>query len=193
VGDLVDRPHLLERLNRGLDRKLTLFSAPAGSGKTTLAVTWLQDCPRPVAWLSTDAADNDLTVFPNYFAAAIQTIYPDACPQTQSLWQLPQLPPLDYVATTLVNEIADLPEAFVLVLDDYHVIQDGTVHQLLSRLLDFLPTQMHLVIACRTDPLIPISRLRMRQQAGDHCSAGSADGRLGCRVTPGCSLHAGHR
>jgi LuxR family maltose regulon positive regulatory protein len=164
ADDLVQRPHLLERLNHGLERKLTLISAPAGYGKTTLAVAWLQNSPRPVAWLSIDADDSDLQVFLNYFVAAIQTIYPDACPQTQSVWQLSQLPPLDTIATTVINEIADLPEAFILVLDDYHAVQDDTVNHLLGKLLDHLPTPMHLVIVCRTDPLIPVSRLRVSQQ-----------------------------
>jgi LuxR family maltose regulon positive regulatory protein len=104
TGDLINRPHLVERLNRGLDRKLTLISASAGYGKTTLAVAWLQDCPHPVVWLSLDEDDSDLIIFLTYVVAAIQTVFPDACPRTQSLGQAPQLPPVDYIATTFIDE-----------------------------------------------------------------------------------------
>jgi LuxR family maltose regulon positive regulatory protein len=92
-----------------LDRKLTLISAPAGFGKTTLVCAWLQDNPRPIAWLSLGENDNDLSVFLNYVIAAIQTIFPETCSQTQGLLKAPQIPPLDYLATTLSNEITELP------------------------------------------------------------------------------------
>jgi LuxR family maltose regulon positive regulatory protein len=163
TGDLVERRHLIQQLNRGLDRKLTLISAAAGFGKTTLVSSWVQDNPRPVAWLSLDTNDNDLLVFLNYLVAAINTIFPKACPQTQTLWQAIQLPPLDYIAATLVNELTDLPEDFILVLDDYQVVRDHSIHQFLTRLIEHLPSQMHLVIACRTDPPIPLARLRVQQ------------------------------
>jgi LuxR family maltose regulon positive regulatory protein len=162
--DLIERPHLLAHLNRGLDRKLTLVSAPAGYGKTTVVAVWLQDSPRPVAWLSLDKHDNDLLGFLNYFVATIQTIFPTACPQTRSLGQLPQPPTLDFIAATLTNELADLPEDFVVVLDDYHLINDSSIHQLLTELLDHLPLQMHLVIATRIDPALPLAKLRVQQQ-----------------------------
>jgi LuxR family maltose regulon positive regulatory protein len=164
--DLIHRRHLIERLNRGLNRssRVTLISAPAGYGKTTLAAAWLQDSSHPVAWLSLDEQDSDVVVFFDYFIAAIRTLFPEACPQTQSLCRAPQLPPLDFVATTLINEIADIRTSFFLVLDDYHSIQDEAIHQILSELIEYLPWQMHLVIASRIDPPLLISRLRVRQQ-----------------------------
>jgi len=170
TSDLVDRPHLLERLNHGLDRNLTLISASAGYGKTMLAAAWLQDSSKPVAWLSLDEDDSDLIVFLNYVVAAIRTIFPGACSQTQSLRQAPQVPPVEYIANTFINEISDLSKddstdpGFILVLDDFHTIHNDLINQLLTRLIIHLPTQIHLVICSRTDPQFPLARLRVRQQ-----------------------------
>ena len=178
--DLIERPRLYERLNRGLNRKLTLVSASAGFGKTTLVVAWLRtlqsenaEIQNRVAWLSLDESDNDLLGFLNYFVAAIQTIYPNACPQTQGLWQAPQLPPLEHIATTLINEIDEIPETFapplsgpslILVLDDFHVIQDDTTLDFVIRFLEHLPRQIHLVIISRQDPHLPMAQLRVQWQ-----------------------------
>ena len=162
--DLIERPQLYERLDRAPDRKLTLISAAAGYGKTTLVATWLQDSPRPVAWLSLDEDDSDLILFLNYFVAAIQTVFPDACPQTGSLGQVPQLPPVGHIATTLINEITDLSDDFIVVLDDFHTIRDDRINQLLARVIEHFPAQMHLVICSRTDPQLPLARLRVRRQ-----------------------------
>ncbi len=162
--DLIPRPRLVERLSRGLDRKLTLISAPAGFGKTTLLGQWLQGCERPVAWLSLDETDNDLVVFLRYLIAALQTLSADACDQTLGLLKAPQLPPLDYLATTLINEIAELSEPLVLALDDYHAIQDERIHHLVFTLIKNLPGQMHLALASRTDPPFPLVRLHVNRQ-----------------------------
>jgi LuxR family maltose regulon positive regulatory protein len=170
--DIVSRPRLIEQLDLGLERPLTLIAAPAGYGKTTLAVSWLQNCPYPVAWLSLDDDDSDLIVFVTYIIAAIQTIFPDACPQTQSLGQASQLPPVDYIATTFINEIADLREesaagsgpSFVLVLDDFHTIHNDLINQLMTKIVNNLPLQMRLVICSRIDPRLPLSRLRVHRQ-----------------------------
>lgn len=163
-GDLVPRLRLIERLAQGLERKLTLVSAGAGFGKTTLLVQWLEDSDRPVAWLSLDYEDSDPVVFLSYLVAALQTLFPEACPSARSLLKAPELPPADYLTTTLANEIAELPEPIVLVLDDYHRIQSEAVHQILVALISKLPPQMHLVVASRLDPPLPLISLRAGQQ-----------------------------
>src|SRR3990172_7704255 len=170
----VPRPRLIERLNEGLPsgRKLTLISAPAGFGKTTLVSEWVAGCERPVAWLSLDEGDNDLTRFLTYLVAALQTL---ALSEVEGIatnigegvlaaLQSPQPPSTESILTALLNEIATIPDNFVLVLDDYHVIDSKSVDNALTFLLEHLPPQMHLVIATREDPQLPLARLRARDQ-----------------------------
>ena len=112
-----------------------------------------------------DESDNDLAVFLSYIIGAIQTLFPEACPTTHSLLTAPQTPPLDYLTTTLINEIADLPEMFLLVLDDYHLIDQGDVHQLVYALMQqHHPRPMHLVTATRQDLPFSVARLRATQK-----------------------------
>src|SRR5215467_13893909 len=127
---VVSRSRLFERLDAGLYGKLTLISAPAGFGKTTLLSAWLARCERQAAWLSLDAGDNDPARFLTYLVAAVQTI----------------------------------SSPFVLILDDYHVLDAQPVDQALTYLVEHLPPQMHLVIATREDPPLPLARLRARGQ-----------------------------
>jgi LuxR family maltose regulon positive regulatory protein len=169
--NLVPRPRLIERLDEGLRQghQLTLISAPAGFGKTTLLSEWIHYKgegipPLPVAWVSLDESDNDLTRYMTYFVAALQTVETDIGQGALSAFQAPQPPPIESVLTGLINEIAALQEQFVLVLDDYHVIKAESIHDALTFLLDHLPPQMHLVIATRVDPPLPIARLRGRGQ-----------------------------
>ena len=162
--ELVSRPRLIERLNERLYRKLTLVSAPAGFGKTTLLSEWVRNCGCPVAWVSLDERDNDLTRYITYFMAALQTIEVDMGKGVLSAFQAPKPPPIESVLTGLLNEIAAVQEPFALVLDDYHVIEAQPIHDALTFLLDHLPPQMHLVIATRVDPPLPIARLRGRGQ-----------------------------
>ena len=157
-------PRLIERLNEGLHRKLTLISAPAGFGKTTLVSAWLASCDRPVAWLSLDEGDNDPTRFLTYLVAALQTIAPNIGEGVLGVLQSPQPPPTESILTALLNEIATIPDDFVLVLDDYHVIDAKPVDHALTFLLEHLPPQMHLVITTREDPQLPLARLRARGQ-----------------------------
>ena len=114
-ADLIPRCRLVDRLCAGSSRKLTLISASAGCGKTTLMAQWLEECPQLSAWLSLDENDNDLTLFLSYFVAAIQTLFPKGCSTTKSLLVAPQTPPLDYLTTTWINEITDLSEEFVVL------------------------------------------------------------------------------
>jgi LuxR family maltose regulon positive regulatory protein len=157
---VVLRPHLIERLNEGLHHKLTLISAPAGFGKTTLVSEWIAGCERPVAWLSLDDGDNDPKRFLAYLVAALQTIAPNIGEGMLAVLQAPQPPPIKSVLTALLNEITLLPNNFILVLDDYHVIDSKLVDDAITFLLEHLPPQMHLVIATREDPNLPLARLR---------------------------------
>src|SRR3990170_4902111 len=163
---IVLRPRLIERLNEGLSsgRKLTLISAPAGFGKTTLVSEWVAGCERPVAWLSLDEGDNDPTRFLTYLVAALQTIAANIGEGVLGVLQSPQPPPTEAILTALLNEITTIPDNFVLVLDDYHVIDAKPVDDALTFLLEHLPPQMHLVIATREDPDLPLARLRARGQ-----------------------------
>ncbi|MDH4138576.1 MAG: LuxR family transcriptional regulator, partial [Anaerolineae bacterium] len=161
---LVPRPRLSERLNEGLMHKLTLISAPAGFGKTTLLSEWVAASGRPVAWVSLDEGDNDLARFLAYSVGALQTIEASVGEGVLSAFQTPQPPPIETVLTALVNEIATIPDPFALVLDDYHVVKAQPIHDALAFLLDHLPPQIHLVIATRVDPPLPIARLRGRGQ-----------------------------
>jgi LuxR family transcriptional regulator, maltose regulon positive regulatory protein len=161
---LVARPRLRERLNRGDEAALTLVSAPAGFGKTTVLTEWLTSLPaeeRSVAWLSLDQRDNDPAVFWTYLVAALRTAAPEVGAGSLALLQSPQ-PPADAVLATLVNELAAIPGDVVLVLDDYHVIESPEVQDGMAFLVEHLPPQVHLVIAARADPALPLPRLRGR-------------------------------
>src|SRR2546421_6268471 len=160
--NVVFRPRLLERLNEGLYRKLTLISAPAGFGKTTLVSEWVEGIERPTAWLSLDEGDNDPAWFLAYLVAALQTIAPNIGEGVLGVLQSLQPPPPEAMLTALLNEITTLPDHFVLVLDDYHVIDAKAVDQAFTYLVEHLPPQMHLVIATREDPQLPLARLRAR-------------------------------
>ena len=163
---IVPRPHLTERLNEGLSAscKLTLISGPAGFGKTTLVSEWIASCGRPVAWLSLDEGDNEPARFLNYLIAALQTIATDIGEGVLPMLQSPQPPSAESILTALLNEITIMPDNFVIVLDDYHVIDSKPVDDAITFLLEHLPPHMHLVIATREDPHLPLARLRARGQ-----------------------------
>jgi LuxR family maltose regulon positive regulatory protein len=161
---LVRRPRLIERLNEGLRHKLTLVCAPAGFGKTTLVAEWLAGCHRAAAWLSLDEGENDPARFLTYLVAALQTIAATLGAGVMGALQSPQAPPIDAILTTLLNDITTITDDFVLVLDDYHALDAKPVDHALTFLLDHLPPRMHLVIATREDPQLPLARLRVRDQ-----------------------------
>jgi len=158
------RPRLVERLNEGLHRKLTLVSAPAGFGKTTLLSGWVAGCERPTAWLSLDEGDSDPARFLAYLVAALQTIAANVGEGMLGMLQAPRPPSTESILTALLNELNTVPEDFVLVLDDYHVIDAEPVDDALAFLLEHLPPRMHLLIATREDPQLPLARLRARGQ-----------------------------
>ncbi len=162
--NLVSRPRLVERLDAGMGHRLVLISAPAGFGKTTLLSEWISQSDTPVAWVSLDEGDNDPVQFLAYFIAALQTIEKSIGNKALSVLQSPQPPPIDFLVTNLINDITVVDQDFAFVLDDYHLIDARPVHGILQFLLDHLPDRMHLVIATRADPPLPLARLRGRNQ-----------------------------
>lgn len=162
--NVVERSRLLARLNEGLHRRLTLISAPAGFGKTTLISQWVQEIGRPTAWLSLDAGEKDPGRFLLYFVAALQTIEAPFGEGILSALQSPQPPPLEALLTALLNELSAREDQIVLVLDDYHVVEAPEVDQALTFLLNHLPPRLHLILATREDPHLPLARLRAQDQ-----------------------------
>jgi LuxR family maltose regulon positive regulatory protein len=162
TSDYIPRPRLYTRFDR--QRRLTLVSAPAGYGKSTLVSSWLETLDCPAIWLSLDENDSDLAVFLSYFIAAIQTEFPDIGANTLAMLNSAQKLPLETVATSLINELNRIELDYVLVLDDYHLIQDKLVHDLSAKILRHLPTTLHLVLTSRIDPPIALANLRAQGQ-----------------------------
>ena len=162
----VKRPRLIERLNEGLTRKLTLLSAPAGFGKTTLVGEWVSGIKTPVVWLSLDEEDKDPVRFLVYLIAALQKVEPNLAAGVLRTLQSTQAQN-ETILTSLLNEINTIPGDFVLILDDYHVLDSKEVDQVLAFLIDHQPPQMHLVINTREDPDLPLARLRVRDQMSE--------------------------
>ncbi|EFH83191.1 LuxR C-terminal-related transcriptional regulator [Ktedonobacter racemifer] len=167
---LVERTRLIERLHQAQARSLTLICAPAGSGKSTLLSSWLRAQASLSAWVSLDASDNDTTRFWSYLFTAIDALYPGAGTYALRMLHTPQRPTIERVLTLLLNLLEN--EKFrpqksngeaLLVLDDYHMISDESVHQGLTFLVEHLPAHLHIVIAARHDPPLPLARLRVCQ------------------------------
>jgi LuxR family maltose regulon positive regulatory protein len=165
---LVPRPRLREALVRYEGRKLTLISAPAGFGKTTLLSEWLEDRSRDgrlVAWLSLEEADNDQALFLAYLVSALRSDLGEGIGEgILAALRLPEFPRVEAIVGALINELADVRHEVTIVLDDYHVIHSGPVHEATSFLLEHLPENVHLVISGRADPPIPFAKLRARDQ-----------------------------
>ncbi len=168
--ELVARPHLFARLDESLSGKLTLVSAPAGYGKTTLLSAWSRQLGLPVAWLSLDEGDNDPARFLGHLCASIEAAVPSLAGRLQELAQPDRFGGLgaagstEAVQTALLNRLQSVPHSLMVVLDDFHLISVQPVHRLVAFLVDNLPPQMHLVIASRADPPLPLARLRARSQ-----------------------------
>jgi LuxR family maltose regulon positive regulatory protein len=164
---LVSRLRLIEQLNRVLDKKLTLVSAPAGYGKTMLLSVWANECPVPLAWLTLDEGENDLTRFLAYLVAALEKFKPGISKGFSGLLQSTQPPPQKDLLSSLINEIDEIQHPFALVLDDYHLVSEQAIHDTVMYLLDHLPPKMHLVIASRADPPLKLARLRARSELNE--------------------------
>ena len=174
---LVLRSHLIERLQQGVARPLTLVSAPAGFGKTTLLAQWLAQSGRSAAWLSLEAEDNDPTRFLAYLIAALQTLDPHLGTTALALLHTSQPAPPETVLAMVTNDLVSREGGdVVLVLDDYHVITVDPIQRGMTFLLEHLPPQMHLILATRADPPLPLARLRAQ---GQLCEVRAAELRFG--------------
>lgn len=165
------RPRLSDQLSAGVHGRLTLISAPAGFGKTTLLSEWVATSKEPAAWLSLDEEHSDSTRFLAYLVAALRTLALPTADEASHLGedilralQSSQPPVLNAVLTALINELASVSSSFILILDDYHLIESQAVDQAISFVLQHLPQPMHLIIATREDPSLPLARLRARGQ-----------------------------
>jgi len=159
---MVRRPRLIERLLEGLNYNLILVSAPAGFGKTTLVSEWVHSSrpPVPTAWVSLEVGENDPVRFWDYFIAALQTLQPSTGEIALALLHSPQPSSIESVLTALINDLTKITEDFVLILDDYHCIESQPIHLGIIFLLEHMPPRMHLVIATRVDPPLPLAHFR---------------------------------
>ncbi len=170
---LVSRAHLVKRLQQGAEHALTLVSAPAGFGKTTLLAQWLVESKIPVAWLSLEPEDNDPTRFLSYLIAALQTLDAQLGTTALALLRTPQPPSPEAVMTVLTNDLSERSGGDVaFVLDDYHTIIADSIQRGMTFLLEHLPPQLHLILATRADPPLPLARLRAQ---GQLCEVRAAD------------------
>ena len=162
----VQRPHLTQRLNEGFEtgRQITLVSAPAGFGKTICISEWVHGLDYPVSWLSLDAADDDPGRFFTYLVAALQQVDESIGREIEGILRAGQLPPGEIISTTLINDILQVERRFLLILDDFQVIQDPFILQVLQTLVANQPHPLHLVLSTREEPSLPLARLRANNQ-----------------------------
>ena len=164
--EIVPRLRLVEMLNRGLDGKLTLISAPAGFGKTTLLSECVRQCDRKVAWLSLDEGDNDSKRFLSYLITALGNIVSGIGDELLIALDATLTPDTESILTKLVNDLAAVSQPITLVLDDYHVIVEPEIQEMMLFVLENQPIQMHIVISSRSDPPWPLARFRVRGDLG---------------------------
>jgi LuxR family maltose regulon positive regulatory protein len=167
TADHLHRTQLLDRLERNLQIPLTLVSAPAGYGKSTMVSCWLEACSVPSAWVSLDENDSDLHLFLSYLTAAVQTLFPAALKKTQTLLNAADLPSLPIITNTLINEIDEINKSFILVLDDCHLVKERSVYGILAGILRNPPESMHLILVSRRDPPLPLTSMRARGQVNE--------------------------
>ena len=157
VNDHVHRVRLVEKLNNNYQKNaLTLVSAPAGYGKSYLVSCWLRESKIPFGWISLDEEENDLRSFLEYLVAAVEKVSPGKLEKTSGLLQAAELPPVSVITNLLINELDEIDKEFVLVLDDYHLIKEKKIHDLIDGLLQYPPENMVLCIITRRDPPLKI-------------------------------------
>jgi ATP/maltotriose-dependent transcriptional regulator MalT len=162
--NLVQRPLLFDKLSKSLKAKLTLVSAPAGFGKSTIVSEWIHEKKIPAAWYSIDNNDNDVVEFLNYIILSIQNVQKDIGQHAIELLKSPNPPSVESIVKLLINDITNINNNFVLVLDDFHLITKTEISDLIIYLLEYCPQNIHLIIITRSDPKLPIAKLRSQQQ-----------------------------
>jgi len=161
--DIVHRARLLQRLHQGQAHPLVLVSAPAGFGKTTLVTDWIrQNSATHTAWLSLDHSDNQPNQFWQSVVATLEVVAPTVCQEAKALLHLPNSPDIQVILTALINDLAQLPDSYAIILDDYHLIEQRAIHAAVSFLIEHMPGNLQLVILTRSDPPFPLARLRAR-------------------------------
>ena len=161
---LISRPRLIQLFHNSHSRKLTLISAPAGFGKTTLTSCWLSQQNRPVAWVSLDKSENDPVLFFSYFLTALQQINAQIGRTGLDMLQSSEPPDYQALIISLINDLIQIDQSLILVLDDYHLIEAREIHDALTFLIENQPPQLHLTIISRTNPPLPIAKLRAKNQ-----------------------------
>ena len=162
--NLVQRSSALEKLNEGLNHKLILVTAPAGYGKTTLISDWIVRHEIPAAWFSIDKTDNDSVEFLTYIIYGIQKISADFGFKALNYLKASNHPAVRTITDFIINEILKINKDFLLVLDDYHLIENNEIHEAISHLLEHIPENIHVTILTRTDPQLPVAKLRSKRQ-----------------------------
>ncbi len=160
----VHRTELIQKLDKLREYKLALIVASAGYGKTSLVSEWVAQSPLKAAWFSIDAGDNDPVRFWDYFIAVIRTAFPEIGEPALTLLHEPQPLPIEMILSTLINELSALSDPLAVVLDDYHVIDSSAIHDGLIFLVEHMPSQIRLIMTTRTDPPLPLARMRVRSQ-----------------------------
>lgn len=160
---IVPRARLVQRLRQGQAHPLVLISAPAGFGKTTLVAEWIrQNLATHIAWLSLDLADNQPNQFWQSVIATLEMVAPTVCQEAKALLHLPNPPAIQTILTALINDLAQLPDAYAIILDDYHLIEKIVIHEAISFLIEYMPSNLQLIVLTRSDPPFPLARLRAR-------------------------------